>query len=180
MHNSCGLEKKPRKMGGVVYLVALGIFAVAMVACGVGKAHVNKQDVAAGHSEMRTVDAASFPALWTQSGSGMEDVAELHLREELLLENYSWVDPSAGGGDAKVRIPIERAMELLAQRGLPVAAPAVRPTAPAARSRESGHYPSGILSEGAGPKIVVPLTNGFAPTSYDLDQTAVQAREPRR
>ena len=42
----------------------------------------------------------------------------LHAREDLLLDHYSWVDQSQG----KVRIPIERAMELIAQRGLPVAA----------------------------------------------------------
>ena len=44
-------------------------------------------------------------------------MADLHAREDLLLNNYSWVDQAQG----KVRIPIERAMELIAQRGLPVA-----------------------------------------------------------
>ena len=43
-------------------------------------------------------------------------------REDLLLDNYSWVDRSQG----KVRIPIERAMELMPQRGLPVAPAAPR------------------------------------------------------
>jgi hypothetical protein len=41
----------------------------------------------------------------------------LHAKEDLLLDNYSWVDQSQG----KVRIPIERAMELIAKQGLPVA-----------------------------------------------------------
>lgn len=38
------------------------------------------------------------------------------LDEEKKLYSYDWVDKDAG----KVRIPIERAMDLLAQRGLPV------------------------------------------------------------
>jgi hypothetical protein len=38
------------------------------------------------------------------------------LNEEKILYSYGWVDQKAG----TVRIPIERAMELLAQRGLPV------------------------------------------------------------
>jgi hypothetical protein len=39
-------------------------------------------------------------------------------REEQILSTYDWVDQNAG----TVRIPIERAMELVAQRGLPVRA----------------------------------------------------------
>ena len=38
------------------------------------------------------------------------------LREEDTLSTYGWVDQKAG----TVRIPIDRAMDLLAQRGLPV------------------------------------------------------------
>jgi len=37
-------------------------------------------------------------------------------REDGLLNSYGWVDEKAG----TVRIPIERAMDLLVQRGLPV------------------------------------------------------------
>ena len=55
------------------------------------------------------------------------------LREENTLSTYGWVDKSAG----TVRIPIDRAMELIAQRGLPVRsqsnapASAVQPEKPA-------------------------------------------------
>ena len=41
----------------------------------------------------------------------------LHATEEAMLSSYGWTDRNAG----KVRIPIDRAMDLLAQRGLPVA-----------------------------------------------------------
>ena len=40
----------------------------------------------------------------------------IHLSEEKTLYSYGWVDEKAG----IVRIPIERAMDLLVQRGLPV------------------------------------------------------------
>jgi len=44
-----------------------------------------------------------------------EDLAALRDREEESLRSYGWVDRNAG----VVRIPIERAMELTLERGLP-------------------------------------------------------------
>ena len=69
----------------------------------------------------------TFPAPRLQTDDGNEDIADMHARENLLLNNYTWIDQSKG----TVRIPIERAMELIAQRGLPVA-PAVETEAPMA------------------------------------------------
>lgn len=43
------------------------------------------------------------------------DWRQLHASENEILTSYSWVDRQAG----VVRIPIDRAMDLLAQRGLP-------------------------------------------------------------
>jgi len=53
---------------------------------------------------------------------------ELHdarLHEEQTLASYGWVDQKAG----VVRIPIERAMQLIAERGLPVRPPEQSTTA---------------------------------------------------
>jgi hypothetical protein len=97
----------------------------------------------------------NFPAPRLQTDDGDQDVADLHAREDLLLNHYSWVDASQG----KVRIPIERAMELIAQRGLPVA-PAVE-EAP-------------LMSGEKRPAITYPLTNGFARTGYELDEAAAE------
>jgi hypothetical protein len=48
----------------------------------------------------------------------------IRLKEEQTLSTYDYIDKNAG----TVRIPIDRAMDLIAQRGLPVrAAPAARP-----------------------------------------------------
>jgi hypothetical protein len=53
----------------------------------------------------------------------------LRAAEEAVLQSYGWVDQAAG----VVRLPIERAMELLLERGLPV-----RPGVPGAARQEGG------------------------------------------
>jgi hypothetical protein len=102
-----------------------------------------------------------FPTPRLQTDDGNQDIADLHLREDLLLDNYSWVDQSQG----RVRIPIERAMELIAERGLPVAPAAQLAPAMAGDSR---------------PAISLPLTNGFAPTAYEQDEAEARAIAARQ
>jgi hypothetical protein len=48
-------------------------------------------------------------------GEEMSEINAFRLQEEQTLNSYGWVDEQAG----VVRIPIDRAMALLAQRGLP-------------------------------------------------------------
>jgi hypothetical protein len=103
-----------------------------------------------------------FPTPRVQTDDGNQDVADLHLREDLLLDNYSWADQSQG----KVRIPIERAMELIAQRGLPVA-PATTTQAP-------------LMAGDSQPVVQVPLTSGFARTGYEQDQATARAEKQQR
>jgi hypothetical protein len=93
----------------------------------------------------------NFPTPQVQTDDGNKDVADLHAREDLLLENYTW----ANADHTKVRIPIERAIDLLAQRGLPVA-PAVPTEAPMTGDRK--------------PHVTAPQTNGFARTAYEQGQ----------
>jgi hypothetical protein len=54
----------------------------------------------------------------------------IRLEEEKTLDSYGWVDEKAG----TVRIPIDRAMDLLVQRGLPVRAQNMAGDAPAPRT----------------------------------------------
>jgi hypothetical protein len=56
----------------------------------------------------------------------VRDLQALHAQEHAVLNGYGWVDRKAG----VVRIPVQRAMELLAQRGLPA-----RPQPPAGGGR---------------------------------------------
>jgi hypothetical protein len=99
----------------------------------------------------------SFPTPRVQSDDGNQDVADLHAREDLLLSNYTWVDESKG----TVRIPIERAMELIAQRGLP----AVQPVQAQAAQTQ-------LMTGDSTPTVPVPLTNGFARTAFEQEQAA--------
>jgi hypothetical protein len=89
-----------------------------------------------------------FPTPRLQTDDGNEEIAEMHAREDLLLDHYSWVDRSSG----KVRIPIARAMQLIAQHGLPVADP---------------EHTETLLAGDKAPVVTVPLTDGFARTGYE-------------
>jgi hypothetical protein len=58
-----------------------------------------------------------------------DPVGDLHMlrqQEDDILHGYAWVDEKAG----KVRIPIARAMQLLAERGLPAGAVGAPPPKP--------------------------------------------------
>ena len=101
--------------------------------------------------------ANRFPTPRLQTDDGYQEVTDIHAKEDLLLENYSWVDEGKG----TVRIPIERAMELIAERGLPVA------PATAAASDKS-------LAKAELPVVRAPLTDGFARTGYEQDQIEKQ------
>ena len=99
-----------------------------------------------------------FPSPRLDIDDGNQSIADLHAREDLLLEHYS-SDSSEPG---TIRIPIQRAIELIAQRGLPVASEA--PAAP-------------LMAGDAKPEVQVPLTTGFARTGYELD--VMEARKQR-
>ena len=93
-----------------------------------------------------------FPTPRLETDDGNVDLANLHGREALLLDHYTWVDSS----HTKVRIPIERAMELIAQRGLPVAQqPAQNQSLMAGESK---------------PVVTAPLTDGFTRTGYEQQE----------
>ncbi|SRR6266567_1254270 len=174
-----------RVTGIVVFLTALAILVavVGILSYGIGKvinAELNKED-GPNNKWTKTVDVRQagnlpnnpelqnkmaaltqeFPTPRVQTDDGNQDVADLHLREDLLLDNYTRVDGQPG----KVRIPIDRAMELIAQRGLPVA-PAVQ-KATAMKGDEE-------------PTVTTPLTGGFARTAYELDVKAQRDAEARR
>jgi hypothetical protein len=68
------------------------------------------------------------PQLETDERSELNDQS---LREAGTLSTYGWVDQNAG----TVRIPIDRAMELLAQRGLPVRSQAEKAAAERPKSQ---------------------------------------------
>lgn len=183
---SQGYERSDVRVTGIlVFLTALSIFVAVtgVVAYGLGKlihAELNREDGPTSkwaktvevrdlgnlptNPEMQRKVAEltqNFPTPRVQTDDGNQDVADLHLREDLLLEHYSWVDPSQG----KIRIPIEQAMALIAQRGLPVA--------------PASDHPS-LMTGDSEPVVHAPLTTGFARTAYEQEQAAAQAVETQR
>ncbi len=94
---------------------------------------------------------ASFPTPRLDIDDGNQATADMHAKEDLLLDHYS----SSASQPGAIRIPIARAMELIAQRGLPVMAE------PASSATE--------MAGDAKPQIQMPLTTGFARTGYELD-----------
>jgi hypothetical protein len=183
---AAGYEQSDVKVAGIiVFITALGIFVVvtAILCYGIGKvinARMNTED-GPNTKWAKTVDirqlgnlpnnpelqnkvaelTQQFPTPRLQMDDGNQDVADLHAREDLLLDNYSWVDAT----HSKVRIPIERAMELIAQHGLPVA-PAAQ-TAP-------------LMTGESAPVVAVPLTNGFARTGFEQEEAEARAAEARQ
>ncbi len=99
----------------------------------------------------------TFPAPRLDLDDGDQATADLHAREDLFLDYYS-----SSPGETGIRIPIDRAMELIAQRGLPV----------------NAHASTEPLMVGdAKPVVQAPLTNGFARTGYELG--VIEAREQK-
>src|SRR5882762_1676617 len=117
-----------RVSGVVVFLTSLGIFVVvtALLCVWIGKV-INTQ--LAKHDGPTTkwnhpVDtktlgnlasspeiqhkfgqlAQTFPTPRLQTDDGYQEIADMHAKEDLLLENYSYIDQGKG----TVRIPIER------------------------------------------------------------------------
>jgi hypothetical protein len=183
---SAGFEQSDVRVTGiVVFLAALGIFVVvtAVLCYGMGKvinAHMDKEDgpntrwtttadirqlgnLANNPAMQNKVAqlAQQFPSPRLQEDDGNQEIADIHAREDLLLNNYSWADPAHD----KVRIPIEQAMALLAERGLPVA-PAVDQAK--------------LMTGDVKPVVKAPLTNGFARTGYEQEQAQSEEVEDAR
>jgi hypothetical protein len=75
-------------------------------------------------------DAFPNPRLETDERGQLNAI---RLKEEQTLSTYDWIDKNAG----TVRIPIDRAMDLIAQRGLPVRAQGSAAAAPASESTQT-------------------------------------------
>ncbi len=99
---------------------------------------------------------SNFPTPRLDIDDGNQATADLHAREDLLLSHYS-------SYNGTTRIPIERAMEVIAQKGLPV--------------ESQASAPSELMAGDEKPMPKVPLTTGFARTGYELD--VMEARKQR-
>jgi hypothetical protein len=101
-----------------------------------------------------------FPTPRLETDDGNQDLADLHAREDLLLNYYSSAQELPAGA---IRIPIDRAMQLILQRGLPQATTQQQATA--------------LMAGENAPTVTAPLTDGFARTGYELQ--TIEAREEK-
>jgi hypothetical protein len=119
-----------------------------------------KSNAAIVQQELQGV-TKTFPAPRLDTDDGNQATADLHAREDLLLNHYSYIPGESGA----IRIPVSRAMELIAAGGshaLPVQAA------------------TGTAVQMAGDtkvEVQAPLTTGFARTGFELDE--MKAREEK-
>jgi hypothetical protein len=181
-----GYETSDVKVGGIlVFLVSLFVFLIIFfVFCfGMGKVINNalvkhdgppnkwnnfqyspegrgknlESNAVLEQQQLRAM-TARFPTPQLQMDDGDQDVVNLHAREDLLLDHYTWVNQQQGA----VRMPIGEAMQIIAQRGLPVA---------------SGGPSEPLMTADADRQVTAPLTNGFARTGYEQRLEVEQSRQ---
>jgi hypothetical protein len=121
-----------------------------------GKREDLKSNSAMEQQQLQSMTAA-FPGPQLQTDDGNQATADLHAREDLLLDHYSKTP-----GEQGIRIPIDQAMKEVVAKGLPVA--------PAAQQGTQLAYDNNMV-------VKVPLTSGFARTGYEL--TTMESREQK-
>jgi hypothetical protein len=119
-----GWERRDASVGRIVLvgivlaLAAAGSLAVCVWLFDVFASEADRMDVPVSEiPEARRRELPPAPRLQTSPRQDLDDMRE---EEDRTLGEYGWLDPKA----EIVRIPIERAMELIAERGLPARAAA--------------------------------------------------------
>ncbi len=191
-HETPGYETSDANVGGVVaFIVTLASsLAVFFVVCfGMGKlinqalirhdgplsrwnqeAGVQQANMASNPvMEQQELHAlvSKFPTPRLQTDDGNMDVIQMHAREDLLLNYYTWVDEKS----QTVRIPITRAMQIIAAQGLPVEGQPGSSTPAQAQAQEPAMFGDATTA------IALPLTNGFARTGPELKM--IEERQQR-
>jgi len=101
----------------VVGWFAAGLIAAAIIIyAGVaGLFHVFKQDYPSPAAPSRITEPRVLAPEPRLQNNPRGDLDQFRMTEDAKLNTYSWVDRNAG----VIRIPIERAIDLIAERGLP-------------------------------------------------------------
>lgn len=112
-------DAQPRWLlvGGALLVVLIAVAFVLVAGIDRG---LTAQDARADEPPHPMASFRRAPSTAALQAAPKLEYEEFAARERELLSSYGWVDPAEG----VVRLPIERAMELLLERGLP-APPAV-------------------------------------------------------
>jgi hypothetical protein len=95
-----------------LFVTCIVVFLVVTIMMHYFKAHEPAKTAGQANIPATRVEEFPVPRLEVRPGASL---AELRAAEDVDLNSYGWVDRNAG----TVRIPIDRAMELILQRGLP-------------------------------------------------------------
>lgn len=103
-----------------IALAALGLAAIVVLVCILMQLLLNfyaarQSRLTAPASPLAGTYGMKQPPEPRLQTAPLDDLQALRAREDAALHGYAWVDRQAG----VVRIPIERAIEVLADRGLP-------------------------------------------------------------
>jgi hypothetical protein len=135
-------------LGVVIYFIVVGMYRYLDAYDRTHQEPMNPMAVKTGidpatmnYNEIREKAEESFPAPVLEYNERIQFTSEV-AKQDRVLGSYDWVDKNNG----VVRIPIDRAIDLVAERGLPVipadavanaSATAKAPTAPAAGAAKS-------------------------------------------
>ncbi len=120
------IDVKAMTIGGIglAAMIAVSMLLMWPLSCSL------KQHLVAGDRAPSPVAAANerrLPPGPQLQASPEAELKAMRAEERHLLESYDWVDKTGG----TVRIPVARALEIIAERGLPkTAAPTGEPAAP--------------------------------------------------
>lgn len=95
-----------------LFISCVVVFLVVMIMMHYFKSHELTKTAGQTNIPATRVEEFPQPRLEVKPGASL---AELRAAEDADLNSYGWIDRSAG----TVRIPIDRAMQLLLERGLP-------------------------------------------------------------
>jgi hypothetical protein len=102
-----------------------------------------------------------------------QDIKELRQHDKPLVGTYEWIDQNAG----TVRIPVERAMDLLAERGLPYRKGGQPSAAPSPAAGSSGASGAGAAQGASGASA--PASGSQTPTGSSSGRQPTTANPPK-
>ncbi len=141
--NGAGYELEDASVREIVYTgigLAIGTIIVCFAVAGLFKvlAAANQADQRQPTTELPA--AQSFPPGPRLQEKPWLELENLRKHEDQVLTTYGWADKNAG----KVRIPIDRAMQIVIERGLPVRQEVAQAgTGKLRTGRNEGTVPSG-------------------------------------
>lgn len=119
VHETAGHETRDASVRGIVLTgagLAVGAAVAFLIVYGIFHYLSTEELTTAPPNPMANAGVQQFPPAPRVEEHPAVELQELHAKEDSLLSSYGWTNKTAG----VVRIPIDRAIDLELQRGLPV------------------------------------------------------------